>query len=316
MAHIFIAYCHKDSDFGYLTRQELESAGFQVWIDENIQGGDIWRQEIDDAIQAAFALVVIMSPDARLSEYVTYEWSCGWGAGKPIVPIMRKETKLHPRLEEFQYLNFTSDDRKHWPWNNLINRLKEKETQSTSCIPYGAPTAVKQAVAALNSHKVQERKEALETLSNIKHPSAGEALIASLQHPIKDVRQTAAFLMSKSENLDQKIVPQLVVALEDDDYSTRYRIIEMLGKIGDKQAVPKLLDILFKDNNRAIHKAVTDALGQIGDPRAVPALIWIVEAIGDEDDSACQEITDALQAIGTPEAIAFVKKWWQRRNGW
>ncbi len=59
-----------------------------------------------------------MSPEARSSEYVTYEWAFAYGIGLKIIPILYKDTKLHPRLEALQYLDFTS--RTSRPWDALI----------------------------------------------------------------------------------------------------------------------------------------------------------------------------------------------------
>lgn len=62
---------------------------------KRLQAGEDWRQVIDEAIiKDAFALVVIMTPEAKASEYVTYEWSCTHGAGVPIIPIMLKTTSI------------------------------------------------------------------------------------------------------------------------------------------------------------------------------------------------------------------------------
>jgi len=66
-----------------------------------------------------------MSQAAKESEYVTYEWSYAWGKGKPVFPIMLKQTSLHPRLESLQYLNFTMKPSR--PYDILfesINKLK------------------------------------------------------------------------------------------------------------------------------------------------------------------------------------------------
>ena len=68
-------------------------------------------------------MIAIMTPDARKSEYVTYEWAFAWGKGKPIFPIMLKQTQLHPRLESLQYLDFTN--RTTRPWDKLISSIKE-----------------------------------------------------------------------------------------------------------------------------------------------------------------------------------------------
>src|SRR5438105_2399387 len=120
--HIFICYQHEDSDFAEVLINRIEKAGFNTWIDDNhLQAGEDWRTGIDQAIKDAFALIVIMSPKAKASEYVTYEWAFAWGTGVKVIPVLYKETPLHPRLETLQYLNFT--DRVVRPWDLLINEL-------------------------------------------------------------------------------------------------------------------------------------------------------------------------------------------------
>jgi tetratricopeptide (TPR) repeat protein len=120
--HVFISYQHEDSDFAEVLIHRIEKAGFKTWKDDNhLPAGEDWRAGIDQAIKDAFALIIVMSPQAKASEYVTYEWAFAWGAGVKVIPVLFKETPLHPRLEALQYLNFT--DRVARPWETLINTL-------------------------------------------------------------------------------------------------------------------------------------------------------------------------------------------------
>lgn len=107
------------SDFAELLKLKLEKEGLSAWIDiERLPVGEDWRHEIDNAIKSAAALIVIMSPDSRQSEYVTYEWAFAWGHGTSVIPILLKETSMHPRLSSLQYLDFTN--RIARPWDKLI----------------------------------------------------------------------------------------------------------------------------------------------------------------------------------------------------
>jgi len=73
---IFISHDHDDGDFAELLKLKLERNGFNAWIDtERLKIGQDWREEIDMAIFNSNAFIVIMSPKARKSEYVTYEWA-------------------------------------------------------------------------------------------------------------------------------------------------------------------------------------------------------------------------------------------------
>lgn len=121
---IFISHDHDDADFAELLKLKLEKNNLTGWIDsERLKIGQDWREEIDSGIENALAVIAIMTPEARKSEYVTYEWAFSWGKGKKIFPIMLKQTQLHPRLESLQYLDFTN--RTTRPWDDLINSLRE-----------------------------------------------------------------------------------------------------------------------------------------------------------------------------------------------
>jgi hypothetical protein len=126
MNHIFISHSHEDSDFAEVCKNKFAEAGLTALTDADIRGGEDWRKEIDRGIQEADALVVVVTPEAKNSEYVTYEWAFARGTGVEVGPILLKDTKLHPRLESLQYLDFTN--RVARPWDKLIKRLGEAES--------------------------------------------------------------------------------------------------------------------------------------------------------------------------------------------
>jgi hypothetical protein len=129
VSHIFVSYNQADSDFSEILHSKIEQAGFVVWRDSSgLRGGDDWRKGIDDAIKGACVLVVVMTPEAKASEYVTYEWAFAWGAGVKVIPLLLKRTQLHPRLESLQYLDFSN--RHIRPWDALIALLREAESSS------------------------------------------------------------------------------------------------------------------------------------------------------------------------------------------
>jgi uncharacterized protein YjbI with pentapeptide repeats len=124
MTHIFISYNQADYDFAELLKEKLEKADLTTWFDKaRLRIGNDWRQEIDRAISQAAALVVVMTPEAKASEYVTYEWGFALGAGVKVIPVMLRRTQLHPRLEALQYLDFTHQPSR--PWGSLIDTLRE-----------------------------------------------------------------------------------------------------------------------------------------------------------------------------------------------
>jgi len=126
MSHIFVSYNQDDSDFVEILRNKLVQEGFKVWIDtDGLRGGEEWRKSIDQAIKEAFALIVVITPEAKASEYVTYEWAFAAGAEIKVIPLLLKRTSLHPRLESLQYLDFTH--RQNRPWDKLFPVLSEAD---------------------------------------------------------------------------------------------------------------------------------------------------------------------------------------------
>lgn len=90
---IFISHSHADADFAEILKLKLEKRGVEAWIDnERLKIGQDWREEIDSGIKNSMAVIAIMTPEARKSEYVTYEWAFAWGKGKKIFPLMLKQT--------------------------------------------------------------------------------------------------------------------------------------------------------------------------------------------------------------------------------
>lgn len=300
---VFISYKHEEKDFTDIMIHQLQSAGFQVWVDiEQLRAGENWRESINFAIHDSFAVVLIISPSSKVSEYVTYEWAYAQGAGIKVIPVMLKQTdKLHPQLEMLQYLDFTDPARP--PWDKLIRRLWELrgETQPhTVAVSRDAPPTVKSAVAALDSHNSEERRAALKTLAQTNHPAAYAALVGAVQHTLRDVRVDAAFLLAKQTDFkDAAAVPGLLDALHDEDMRIRIAACKTLGDIGHASAVPELLRIMTRETDANIRWQATGALSKIGEA-AVPGLM---EALHDEDWKVRRSAAEAMYGMHEPSAV-------------
>ena len=84
-----------------------------------------------------------------------------------------------------------------------------------------------------------------------------------------------------------------IALLSDDNEGTRWKAAEMLGRIGDTDAVEELIGTLWDDDARVRLKAAW-ALGQIGDARAIPPLQRLYRM---ENEGAQEIIKEALDAI-------------------
>ncbi len=75
MRHLtFICYAHRDQDFMkrlliHLKPYERHSS-IEVWSDEKIRAGELWRKEIQNALDQAQAAILLVSPDFIASEFI------------------------------------------------------------------------------------------------------------------------------------------------------------------------------------------------------------------------------------------------------
>lgn len=301
--HVFLSYKHEDRVFANQLIHRVQTAGFKVWIDdEQLRAGENWREAINIAIRQAFAVVLVITPESRTSEYVTYEWAFAQGAGVKVIPVMLRRTSyLHPQLDMLQYMDFT--DPTQQPWDRLLARLREVRGEykpDTISLAQDTPRAVRQAVEALDSHNADERRSALRSLAQMNHPSAYSALVAAVQHPLRDVRVDAAFMLAKqTDNKDFAAVPGLIEALSDEDARIRSAAVKVLGEIGDPESVPSLLEIVNHERDGNIRWLATGSLNKMGQA-AVPGL---VKALHDEDWKVRRSACEALWGMAEPAAV-------------
>ncbi len=82
-----------------------------MWLDREIGGGEEWRRSIEQNLEAASDVVVLLSPNAVASPWVQHEGSLAQGLKKPIYPVLIAEVPeddLPIWMEELQYINFVS----------------------------------------------------------------------------------------------------------------------------------------------------------------------------------------------------------------
>ena len=71
---LFVGYARADAKWLEMLRKHLalglRRAGVKMWDDSRIPEGELWRQEIAKAIEAAYAAVLLVSPDFLGSEFI------------------------------------------------------------------------------------------------------------------------------------------------------------------------------------------------------------------------------------------------------
>jgi HEAT repeat protein len=328
MRHIFVSYCHEDADFAQILDAKVREQGFSTWRDLNLSAGDDWRSEIDDGIKNALAVVVIMSPSARISPYVNFEWAFGIGCGVPVVPVLLKLSPgdLHPRLSVIQCLDFSNYLLR--PWEKLVEALREladAEREFTLRVPRDAPPVVRQAAIALDDMDRDRRRSAIASLAQMNHPAAIELLAEAVRHPIQEVRFGAAFQLGEKHHdpralpalmeavrcgnegfrqwmvsrIGEPAVPTLIQALKEEQFKQSGALYLILGDIGGPTAVQALVGYL-RDPDPAVRRNAAFALSSTKDSSAMPALRG---AMSDPDAEVRRGVASALEKCGGVTAI-------------
>lgn len=113
MKHIFISYSRADVQLMREIRTHLESKQLKTWTDENLQPGTrAWKLAIEQALDNAGALVAILSPDAKASEWVDREIEYARVHNVPIIPLLAVGTPVQSvplELINAQWIDISTD---------------------------------------------------------------------------------------------------------------------------------------------------------------------------------------------------------------
>ncbi len=113
--YVFVCYAHADEKVVYPEIHWLYKHGVNVWYDEGISAGKVWRAEIADAIQGAPKLLYYISKASLQSAHCNREIEYALDKELEIVPVYLDETELSPELDlalhRIQALHRTNDVR-------------------------------------------------------------------------------------------------------------------------------------------------------------------------------------------------------------
>ena len=100
--HVFVSYSRRDQPYAREFADHLKRAGLAVWIDDDVDYGDRWEAAIRERVDTCAALVVIMTPDSEVSDWVRAELARSEVASKPILPLLLKGEPFF-RLSHLQH---------------------------------------------------------------------------------------------------------------------------------------------------------------------------------------------------------------------
>jgi TIR domain len=99
MRHIFVSYSRVDDEAVDQIVARLEQDGFIVWIDrEEIKAGELWQEAIVQAVDKAYAFVLMLSPGSAISDNVRKEVDLAESAKKELVPVLLAPVEVPANL--------------------------------------------------------------------------------------------------------------------------------------------------------------------------------------------------------------------------
>jgi len=138
---LFISYSHVDKAFADSLADTLRGAGFEVWHDiTSLRGGEQWASGIDQAVRACDAFLVVLTPEAVNSQWVTKETLLALDRKKRVIPLLLKTVDIPVHLFDIQYLDFRGDQRR--AQNVLLQVLKSPGQPFPAPQPTPPPTSV------------------------------------------------------------------------------------------------------------------------------------------------------------------------------
>lgn len=127
--YIFVSYSHRDAEEVFSILHKLQFAGFRIWYDEGINGGENWRKILALKIQEEKCkeFLLFSSENSVKSRHVKAEINLALDLNKKITTIRLDRAKfdldLEMYLSTYQYLSATDDA---YFEENVIKSLDEK----------------------------------------------------------------------------------------------------------------------------------------------------------------------------------------------
>lgn len=110
MALVFVSYSRQDEDFVSQLIIRLKENNIPVWVDtQDIETGNPWDLVIEEALNKATHILVVLSRAAVSSQTVRDEINWALDEDKKVVPILINHCTRPLRIRSIQYIDFTED---------------------------------------------------------------------------------------------------------------------------------------------------------------------------------------------------------------
>ncbi len=245
----------------------------------NLQNPQQWTPETAEQQLITMGPAVIPHLLTHISDAPDIQWDVvrsvlvGFGpqSVEPLLEVVQDSTReLLARQRAAQALVEIGDPRIFQPFVALLadNDVRLRELAVKGLMAADAEAAVESLGNALEDPDPAVRQAAGTGLARIGTPEALSKLVEALHHPEARVRSSAAGALA---GLGRKAVDLLLPVTNDVDFKARYWAISTLGRIGDRRATGRLIELLRSEDwgDRGL---AAQALGAIGTKTAIEPL--------------------------------------------
>ena len=189
------------------------------------------------------------------------------------------------------------------PVEQLITQLQDRDPvvqdQAARQLVKRKDKAVPALSGLLDKEDETHKIMALQVLSKINTPSAGQAVLKALGDINLDVRLQAALVLA-SVPLPDQVPPPILKAIKDPYWKVRLGMVQVLSRFKTQPALAAIAALL-EDKNDEVRKNAIQALLLIQNPAVVRVLLKAL----DNQDAQVRYI--AIQALGTLQDTSAIK---------
>ena len=231
---IFVSHSHLDNDFGTRFAQDLRRALKEesaVWYDVlgGLHGGETWWEKIVEELTARDVFIVVLSPDAMNSYWVSREITMAIFKRKNILPVLYRSCSIRADLEILQIISFLAPNKYEQAFGEVLLALG---------LPAGTPVEPREQASALGD------------------PAA--ALLGQLQtafdvHDWPDVIRKADYIITRMPGSASALVYRLqgVALLEDgEDQQAQETFETALALVSNRELRLTLLTDLVRGERK------------------------------------------------------------------
>lgn len=274
---VFISYSRTNENFARRLAADLDRDELDVWIDvEDIPPGTNWSNAINEGLNSADAMILIMTPASMASKNVEDEWQYFHSRKMPLIPVLLEPCdNIHYQLARLQYINFIRQDYEA-AYDEMLSQLRiaglDAKRLSDRLAEYEAE----------RERKVAEKERLRRAIAQLEKE---QAEIDRLQQQY-DALQAAE---AEEDMIEEKIQK---VQAEEEEYKKVVEQEKKRATADESQQIP------LYDKTRPIPVTVHDS----GNPVAPP-----IDAVKQEDDESGRQLSLPVQgAIITGVVIVLI----------